>query len=148
MKRILLLLVLSLTFSLAINAQLPQVDQEGSYHYQLSSHILDLVKGQPAANVQVMLEKQISDGKGWIVLEEKITDEDGRITDFLKVADGKEDSNNGIYRLTFYIKPYFENQNLPAFYPFVEVVFQLTGDSHYHVPITLSPYGYSTYRGS
>lgn len=148
MKRILFLVVLSMAFSLAIKAQLPQTEKEGTYHYQLSSHILDLVKGQPAANVKVMLEKQINDGKGWIVLEEKITDEDGRITDFLKVADGKEDSNNGIYRLTFYTQPYFESQDLSTFYPFVEVVFQLTGDSHYHVPITLSPYGYSTYRGS
>lgn len=148
MKRIFFLLVLSVMTSLYTRAELIQDPQEQVYHYQLSSHILDIVKGKPASNVKVVLGKMVSGGESWIVLDEKVTDKDGRIADFLKVENGKESSNNGIYRLTFYTKPYFESQNLPTFYPFIEVVFELTGDLHYHVPITLSPYGYSTYRGS
>lgn len=148
MKRILFMVFFSIVLSVSASAQLPQAPEAPVYHYQLSSHILDIVSGQPAQNVKVMLEKQINDGRGWIVVDEKTTNKDGRIVDFLKVEDGKEDANNGIYRLTFYTKPYFGSQNISTFYPFIEVVFEVTGDAHYHVPITLSPYGYSTYRGS
>ena len=148
MKRILFVALFSITLLVSISAQVPQAPETSAYHYQLSSHILDIVKGQPAQNVKVKLEKQLADGRGWIVVDEKTTNKEGRIADFLKVEDGKEDTNNGIYRLTFYTKPYFESQNISTFYPFIEVVFEVTGDTHYHVPITLSPYGYSTYRGS
>ncbi|WP_226391128.1 hydroxyisourate hydrolase [Penaeicola halotolerans] len=113
--------------------------------HQLSSHILDISLGKPASGVKISLSKQNQNGS-WQVLEEKVTDQDGRIKDFLKMDKGKE--HLGIYKLTYYTKPYFEKQDLSSFYPFIEVVFELKDNEHYHVPITLSPFGYSTYRGS
>ena len=112
--------------------------------FQLSTHILDITEGKPAPNVKVMLEKQ--EGDKWVKMAEKTTNIDGRIADLLPLDTAN--SNKGIYRLTFFTKPYFTSKSMNSFYPFVEVSFELTDDSHYHVPITLSPYGYSTYRGS
>ena len=57
-------------------------------------------------------------------------------------------NNNGVYKLTFETKPYFDNSHIDTFYPFIEVVFAIKDEAHYHVPITISPYGYSTYKGN
>ena len=129
----LLMLVAACTFSVGQKAQ-----------YQLSSHILDVSKGMPASGVSIKLEKRSGQTNAWLLVDEKVTDENGRITDFLPT----NASNPGIYRLTYMVEPYFKKNKLESFYPFIEVVFQLTGTSHYHVPITLSAYGYSTYRGN
>ena len=110
--------------------------------FQLSTHILDISKGQGASNVVVQLEKL--DGKKWIAIDESITDSNGRIKEFLKM----KTSNIGVYKLIFRVQPYFESQKLESFYPFVEVVFFFFYNEHYHVPITLSANGYSTYRGN
>ncbi len=112
--------------------------------YQQSSHILDINRGKPAPGVRITLSKQGKDAR-WTVIDEKQTDKDGRVKDFLE-RDGHD--HTGIYKLTYYIGPYFESQEQSSFYPFIEVVFEITDNQHYHVPITLSPYGYSTYRGS
>ncbi|MCX8526318.1 hydroxyisourate hydrolase [Chryseobacterium formosus] len=112
--------------------------------YQLSSHILDISKGAPASGVSIKLEKYDEKSKLCSFVEEKITDSNGRISDFL--ASNK--SNVGIYKLTYLTSPYFKKNNLESFYPFIEVVFQIKDNNHYHVPITLSAYGYSTYRGN
>lgn len=77
-------------------------------------------------------------------MEEKVTDKDGRIKDFLKYGT----DNKGIYKLVFLTKPYFEAKGQKSFYPFIEVVFEIQSEDHFHVPLTLSPFGYSTYRGS
>ena len=111
--------------------------------YQLSSHILDISKGAPAAGVTLILEKQ-QEGDSWQKIDEKVTDAAGRVADFLPA--GKE--NTGIYKLRFLTKPYFEKSSTESFYPFIEVVFEVSGTVHYHVPITLSAWGYSTYRGN
>lgn len=111
--------------------------------YQLSSHILDINTGYPAANVKISLYKQNSDGD-WAFVEAKVTDQNGRIKDFLPYTQ----DNRGIYKLTYHVGPYFESQRQNGFYPFIDVVFQITDENHYHVPITLSPFGYSTYRGN
>ncbi|MEO8772898.1 MAG: hydroxyisourate hydrolase [Gelidibacter sp.] len=113
--------------------------------YQLSSHILDVTQGKPATDVKISLSKQDDMGK-WIILDEKHTDENGRITDFLKVEN--ETSQHGVFKLTYFVAPYFEKSNQSTFYPFIEVVFEIKDDNHYHVPITLSAFGYSTYRGN
>lgn len=113
--------------------------------YQLSSHILDITKGQPAPGVSIRLSKMDSKNN-WVKVDEKVTDQNGRIKDFLK--EGKGVNHQGIYKLTYFTKPYFEKLGQETFYPFIEVVFEIKGDSHYHVPITLSPFGYSTYRGN
>lgn len=113
-------------------------------NYQLSSHILDVAKGTPATGVTIKLEKYNEQTKAWLFVDEKVTDENGRITDFLK--SGK--SNLGIYKLTYFTSEYFKKEGTESFYPFIEVVFQIKDENHYHVPITLSAYGYSTYRGN
>ncbi|MDQ0477251.1 hydroxyisourate hydrolase [Chryseobacterium gotjawalense] len=113
--------------------------------FQLSSHILDITKGEPAPGVKISLSKQDKAGK-WTAVDEKITDQNGRITDFLKVTKGVD--NEGIYKLTYFVAPYFKKMKQDSFYPFIEVVFEIKGESHFHVPITLSAYGYSTYRGN
>lgn len=113
-------------------------------NYQLSSHILDVSKGTPAAGVNIKLEKQNEQTKTWQFVDEKTTDKNGRITDFLN----SEKTNLGIYKLTYFVSDYFKKNNTESFYPFIEVVFQIKDNNHYHVPITLSAYGYSTYRGN
>lgn len=112
--------------------------------YQLSSHILDVSKGTPATGVTIKLEKYNEQTKVWSFVDEKITDSNGRISDFLP----SEKSNLGIYKLTYLTSGYFKKNNTESFYPFIEVVFQIKDTNHYHVPITLSAYGYSTYRGN
>ncbi len=112
--------------------------------YQLSSHILDISKGMPAAGVKIKLEKYNEQSKIWSFTDGKKTDANGRISDFLP----SEKSNPSMYRLTFYTNEYFKKNNTESFYPFIEVVFQIKDCNHQHVPITLSAYGYSTYRGN
>ena len=130
------ILILLILFSAFIQAQ---------EKYQLSSHILDISQGKPAPNVKIALSKQ-DKNQNWVLIDEKYTDNNGRIKDFLK--EESNENNNGVYKLTFYITPYFEKLKQKTFYPFIEVVFEIKDNQHYHIPITLSPYGYSTYRGN
>ncbi|SDE27367.1 hydroxyisourate hydrolase [Riemerella columbipharyngis] len=113
--------------------------------YQLSSHILDITQGKPAVGVKIELSKKHPNGV-WKVIDQKITDQNGRIKDFLK--EEKNVDNRGIYKLTYFTLPYFQSLGQDTFYPFIEVIFEIKDNNHYHVPITLSPYGYSTYRGN
>ncbi|MCZ8090658.1 MAG: hydroxyisourate hydrolase [Flavobacterium sp.] len=113
-------------------------------NYQLSSHILDVSKGVPVSGVHIKLEKYNEQTKTWNLVDEKITDVNGRITDFLN----SEKSNIGIYKLIYFTNDYFKKNNVESFYPFIEVVFQIKDEKHYHVPITLSAFGYATYRGN
>ncbi|MCE7065795.1 hydroxyisourate hydrolase [Dyadobacter sp. CY326] len=113
--------------------------------FQLSSHILDISQGIPASGVPIRLEKMDTDKKTWSVIDEKVTDANGRISDFLN---SEKSGNEGIYKLTYLTADYFKSQNIESFYPFIEVVFEIKDSKHYHVPITLSAYGYSTYRGN
>ena len=112
--------------------------------FQLSSHILDVSKGLPVSGVKIKLEKYNDKNKMWSFVEEKKTDTNGRIADFLR----SEKDNLGIFKLTYYTSEYFKRDDIESFYPFIEVVFEIRDKNHYHVPITLSAYGYSTYRGS
>ena len=113
-------------------------------NFQLSSHILDVSKGMPASGVSIRLEKYSEQAQTWSFVDEKITDTNGRITDFLS----SEKSNLGIYKLSYFVSDYFKKNNTESIYPFIEVVFQIKDQNHYHVPITLSAFGYSTYRGN
>lgn len=113
-------------------------------NYQLSSHILDVSKGVPVSGVSIKLEKYNEQNKTWHLVDEKITDKNGRITDFLN----SDKSNIGIYKLTYFTNDYFKKNNIESFYPFIDVVFQIKDQNHYHVPITLSAFGYATYRGN
>ena len=135
MKKLIFTSVLAL-FSTVIFAQ--------KNNYQLSSHILDVSKGVPVSGVTIKLEQYNEKTKLWSFVDEKQTDANGRITDFLN----SQKSNVGIYKLTYFTADYFKKNGTDSFYPFIEVVFQIKDQNHYHVPITLSAYGYSTYRGN
>lgn len=135
MKRLVLMFAVSLVTLFAW--------AQGGAGFQLSSHILDINKGIPAPGVKIALSKM--EESGWVTIDEKFTDKDGRVKDFLK-KDGTD--HTGVYKLTYYTAPYFEKLHQETFYPYIEVVFEIKDDKHYHVPITLSPFGYSTYRGS
>ncbi len=114
--------------------------------FQLSTHILDVSRGMPAAGVSIKLEKYNAESKLWTFVDEKKTDSNGRIPDFLPAEKGN--ANTGIFKLIYYTNDYFKKDRIESFYPFIEVVFEIKDQNHYHVPITLSAYGYSTYRGS
>lgn len=115
--------------------------------YQLSTHILDINSGQPASNVKVELYN-LDQNRQWVKISEKFTKKNSRIADFLPY-EKTENRSFGVYKLKFYTKDYYISHKVDSFYPFIEVSFKLLKDQkHYHIPITLSPFGYSTYRGS
>ena len=110
---------------------------------QITTHILDTTQGKPAAGVIIILLEQRNGG--WQKISTGKTNDDGRIPDLLPQ---EEVLPTGIYKLKFETKPYFDSLGIKSFYPFVEVVFELNDLAHYHVPLLLNPYGYSTYKGS
>ena len=110
----------------------------------LTTHVLDTASGRPAAGLFISLEKSI--GGRFESISEARTNSDGRLESPLISAD---DWGAGIYRIRFETGAYFAAQKSVCFYPHVEVVFEVRQpDEHHHVPLLLSPYGYSTYRGS
>jgi 5-hydroxyisourate hydrolase len=110
----------------------------------ITTHVLDTSLGRPAAGVPVALEIRAGEEK-WKELGRGITDADGRANQLL--APGH--LIDGTYRLTFDTDSYFRSRKMKAFYPHVAIVFVVSDTKqHYHVPLLLSPYGYSTYRGS
>ena len=112
---------------------------------RISTHILDMVYGEPARDVPVRLEKQVAAGD-WQLLASARTDHDGRCAQLLPQG---EELSAGVYRLMFNTGSYFALKELDALYPVVEVTFQIRdGESHFHIPLLLSPNGYTTYRGS
>ena len=110
----------------------------------ITTHVLDTSRGRPAAGVPVRLE--VKNEGGWRVLGRGATDADGRLRDLLP-ADFPLGA--GEYRLTFGVASYFDAHGVEGFYATVSVDFVVRdAAAHYHVPLLLSPYGYSTYRGS
>jgi 5-hydroxyisourate hydrolase len=108
----------------------------------ITTHVLDTSIGQPAVGVGVVLERQVS--AGWTELGRGVTDADGRNRSLMS-----GDLSAGVYRLTFATDAYFAAQGTAGFFPEVSIVFRIDESrSHYHVPLLLSPFGYSTYRGS
>lgn len=107
----------------------------------ITTHVLDTALGRPAAGVPVTLERKTGDA--WQRVADGVTDGDGR----LRTLDPPRLA--GIYRLRFDTGAYFRATSQSGFYPFVEVVFEVTdAAAHHHVPLLLSPFGYATYRGS
>lgn len=107
----------------------------------LSTHVLDAVSGAPAAGVAVVLSRLA--GESWQPLGQGRTDADGRLRDL-----APEGLDAGTYRLVFATGEYFSATGQTGFYPEVTVAFTVSDDRHYHVPLLLSPYAFSTYRGS
>jgi len=111
----------------------------------ITTHVLDTSTGRPAAQVAVVLERDRGHA-AWELVGRGETDGDGRLRTLM--PDGTS-ITPGIYRLTFDTRRYFDRARLATFYPQIAIVFEaLPGEAHYHVPLLVSPFGYSTYRGS
>lgn len=113
--------------------------------YQLSTHVLDTTTGKPGAGVAVTLEKKGANGQ-WELLKGAVTNKDGRISDFLEKAENK--SHLGTYRFSFALREYFKKQGHDTVLPAAVVVFEIQDNTHYHIPVVVTPYAISTYRGS
>ncbi|MDN6179733.1 MAG: hydroxyisourate hydrolase [Halomonas subglaciescola] len=111
----------------------------------MSVHVLNIENGLPSPGVDVTLEQRHDDGQ-WEQINAAVTGDNGRIS-----ALYPEDTEleNGVYRVTFDTGEWFENHDTDTFFPEIPVVFAIDGElEHYHIPLLLSPYGYSTYRGN
>jgi 5-hydroxyisourate hydrolase len=110
----------------------------------ITTHVLDTTLGKPAQNIEVTLE--ISESGAWRTLGQGVTNSDGRVTDLLAPDFILQ---KGLYRITFATGSYFRACGVVGFYPTVPIIFEVhNGEQHYHVPLLLNPFGYSTYRGS
>ena len=110
----------------------------------ITTHVLDQSTGRPAEFVSVKLERRDAAG-AWATLVERNTDADGRVRDLLAAGA----LSAGVWRLTFGTGAYFAAQGKPTFLPEVAVTFEVfDAAQHHHVPLLLSPFGFSTYRGS
>jgi 5-hydroxyisourate hydrolase len=119
---------------------MPSDDGTAEAHARISTHILDTVSGEPARDVYVRLERRDSDG--WRKIAEGRTDDDGRLRYRVPLHEWQA----GGYRLLFYVEPYLGRD---AFFPEITIAFHVhDAERHYHVPLLLSRYGYTTYRGS
>ena len=110
----------------------------------LSVHVLNLENGLPSAGVSVTLEQHVGDH--WQSLSEGVTNQQGRIAELFPA---NRSMTPGEYRVVFKTGDYYIKANRETFFPEVPVIFQVKqADQHYHIPLLLSPYGFSTYRGS
>jgi 5-hydroxyisourate hydrolase len=112
---------------------------------RISTHVLDTAQGAPARNVPVRLERQENSGD-WRLLGSARTDADGRCSQLLPEGEAVSPGN---YRLTFDTAGYYAAQKIEGLYPLVQITFAAKhGDESLHIPLLLSPHGYTTYRGS
>jgi 5-hydroxyisourate hydrolase len=110
---------------------------------EITTHVLDTSLGRPAAGVPVALEIQA--GNTWKEISRGATDADGRLRHLLEPGTLTE----AVYRLSFETETYFRSRKIRSLYPKITIAFQVTDkNDRYHIPLLLSPYGYSTYRGS
>lgn len=106
----------------------------------ITTHVLDMSLGKPAQRIRIELEY------GGAIVGSGVTDADGRARDLVPKS---ATLDAGDYRLTFFVGEYFSKENRESFYTQIVVSFRISeSDQHYHVPLLLSPFGYSTYRGS
>lgn len=107
----------------------------------ITTHVLDTARGKPAAGVPVTLEWR---GSAWEPAGSGVTDADGRCREILQRPRAA-----GVWRLRFDVAAYFAALGVESFYPSVEICFEVRDPAqHYHVPLLIAPFGYSTYRGS
>lgn len=131
-----LVVLLFLAFSLSF---------AGAAEFQLSTHVLDTSLGKPGVGVEVILEKRAEDG-AWTKIAKETTGKDGRIGNFLKTEENK--SHTGVYRLTFSLEKYFAARGSETVFPEAVIVFKISDETHYHIPLVVTPFALSTYRGS
>jgi 5-hydroxyisourate hydrolase len=111
----------------------------------ITTHVLDLTSGRPAVGIALTLSTRGMDGR-WSEIARGVTDTDGRVSDLLPVD---HPLSPGDFALRFDSAAYFVARNLPTFYSEVVISFRVDAtEARYHVPLLLSPFGYSTYRGS
>lgn len=109
---------------------------------KITTHVLDLARGVPAAGMKIRLERKTGDH--WLFIGDGRTDHDGRLRSL-----APDDIEEGVYRLTFDTRSYWDAHGTHGFYPEASIVFEVREPAHHHhVPLLLSPWGYSTYRGS
>ena len=110
---------------------------------QITSHILDTTVGKPAIGVSVILYE--FKNNDWLQIAANVTNHDGRVPDLLN-----DDVmlSPGSYKIKFLTREYFDRSSVATFYPFIEIIFEVTSKEHYHIPLLLNPFGYTTYRGS
>ena len=109
----------------------------------ITTHVLDTARGKPAEGVPIVLDKRT--GGGWTRIGDGKTDADGRLKTLMPAGS----LERAVYRITFDVETYFAAHGTQSFYPEAAVVFSINdATQHYHVPLLLAPYGYSTYRGS
>jgi 5-hydroxyisourate hydrolase/2-oxo-4-hydroxy-4-carboxy-5-ureidoimidazoline decarboxylase len=122
---------------------LNEADWDGLKISQITTHVLDTSLGKPGQNLTIRLKQQVNGN--WQTLSQGVTNADGRIADLLPPA---KNINPGSYKMVFETGDYFVSNNIQGFYPEVEIQFTVFDDGHYHVPLLINPFGYSTYRGS
>lgn len=111
----------------------------------ISTHVLDTSRGKPAAGLAVLLEATV-DARSWTIIGRGMTDVDGRVKQGLTPQSGV---GTGTYRLRFDTNTWFRAQDIEAYYPEVQITFSVRDAAlHHHVPLLLSPFGFTTYRGS
>ena len=120
---------------------------------QITTHVLDTSHGIPVRGIRVRLERCSSADQNfgeesaleWEIVGEENTNDDGRTPNISKSVDIRSCT----YRCLFFTSAYFKETETPCFHPRIEVMFRVTNESeHYHIPLLLSPFGYTTYRGS
>jgi 5-hydroxyisourate hydrolase len=111
----------------------------------ITTHVLDTARGRPAAGIPVVLEQRGHTGE-WTPVGRGETDHDGRLRTLHPQGTPLAPA---VYRITFETRRYFESLRVAAFYPEVVVVFETAaGETHYHVPLLIGPFGFTTYRGT
>ncbi len=111
---------------------------------QITSHVLDTTLGKPAKDITIQLQK-IGANNQWLTFCQGVTNADGRISDLLPPGRVLNKEN---YKAVFQTARYFSELNTASFYPVVEITFRVKDEHHYHIPLLLNPFGYTTYRGS
>lgn len=109
----------------------------------ITSHIVNTTTGAPARGVLVELSQ--NQQNMWVTLTQQTSDEHGRVTHW---EESELSLTSGVYRLRFYTHPYFKKREQDSFYPYIEIVFNLSDNQWcYHIPLLISPFAYSTYKG-
>ncbi|XP_034478345.1 probable 5-hydroxyisourate hydrolase [Drosophila innubila] len=109
---------------------------------KLSTHVLETSSGKAASNIKVTVYR-LDEIQEWRAIRPSQTNSDGRC---LLLDQGEFPM--GIYKLTFHVGPYFAAKNMTTFYPAIDIIVDCNENQNYHIPLLLSPYGYTTYRGT
>ncbi len=128
---------------LRLKKNIDETNWPGQFISQITTHVLDTSLGKPGYNITIQLQKYID--STWHTIAQGVTNADGRIPDLLPASQILPAGN---YKMVFDTDGYFKRMNTKGFYPSVEIQFNTFDGSHYHVPLLINPFGYSTYRGS